>query len=171
MLSQVQSSQEPSHTPPEYQKLSGVAVGHRRHHGLERRGPLHRGQPLDRAGIGETEAADGTGGPRLAGGPLDGVVPVLALVTIGLELAGRAVTSSNVLQHHGIAAGDGGPDQFGCRTGASAVRGAVHQHRKPSVLRRAPEIGSEDDAVPHGHRNAGVHLDPRLGGQRLTADS
>ena len=55
-------------------------VRHRGHHGLERGRPLHGGEPLNRGGVGEPDRADGAIRPRLACGPLDGVVAVLPLV-------------------------------------------------------------------------------------------
>ena len=158
MLSQVQSSHEPSQTPPEYQKLSGVekviagtiATRGRRStaasHCTAPGRTVRRCRPAVR--------------PRLARGPFDGVVAVAALLRVGLELAVGAIAAAHVLNDDRVAAGARGlADESAVR---SAVVGrAVDQGRKPS-LRGTPYVGAQHDAVAHRHGDGGVHLNRGL---------
>jgi hypothetical protein len=46
-----------------------------------------------------------------------------------------------------------------------AVRRAIDQHRESAGVGGTVEIGSEQDAIAHGHDDTGVDLDRRLSGE------
>ena len=120
---------------------------------------FHGGEPLHRAGVGETEGPDRTVRPRLARGPLDGVVPIPALLLVGLEHATGTVAASDVLQQYRVAPAHRLGHQRVRRSFDPTIRGSVDQNRESSVAGRTVEIGPERDAVAHGDSDPGVDPD------------
>ncbi len=133
-------------------KISRGRERHSRNHGFQVRWSFYRGQPLHSAGIGQAECADVAIGPRLIGGPFNGVVAILAFVLVRQELAVGGVSSADILNNDGIPAIHGfverGP--FFCSKMFS-VRRAVDEGREAPGCFGEPDIRTQNDAVAHGH--------------------
>ncbi len=113
---------------------------------------------LRRAHVRAAEHADFAVGVGQAGGPLDGIVAILAFVAERIEFALRIEASASVLNDDDIAVGGH------CRRRTSAarpiVRRALEQHGKLALRLGLVNVGGKFDAVPHGHGDTRVNGHP-----------
>ena len=117
---------------------------------------FHGGEPLHRAGVGQTERADVSIAPRLPCDPFDGVETVAALVLIRDEVAIGGVASAHVLHDDGITARDGFLERFVVlQRKVLPVRRAIDQRRKLAFRARKQNVSTKHHAIAHRHAYIG----------------
>ena len=104
----------------------------------------------------------------LARRPLDRVVAVTSFVFIRTKLAFRGIAATNVLHHDCISALNGMLERGVTRQcELFPVRSPVHQHREGALIARSQYVGTQHDAVSHGHGFVFLDDEITLGGRCL----
>jgi len=143
-----------------------VARRDRRHHRLEARRTLGRGEPLRRAHVRGAESADVAVGPRLARDVLDRVVAIARLVDEAPKRPLRGEQPAAVLNHDVVASARGADHVErveGDRREGLVVRRAVEQHRQFLGPVGPVEVGLQHASVTH--RDVDIFLDDDPGHQ------
>ena len=118
-------------------------------------------QPLRRPDVGRANHADPAGGPRLRGGPLHGVVPVVDVVNEAIELPAGGEAPAGVLDNQGEP-GLGslhGVEHLRCQRPRLVVRRALQDGGKRAGPVGPVHVGIERGAVAHSGGNIGFHLE------------
>ena len=119
------------------------------------------GEHLSGADVRSADHADFAVRIRERGGPLDGVVTVIAFVLEGIPFAFGSEAAADVLNDDDVAKRRGPHAELGF-AGAFVVRRALEEDRELTVGFGAVDVGAESDAVARFHGD--VVFDGDVGG-------